>query len=79
MEGKKVGSKIGAFIYLFVRSIYFYFREREREGASGGGAKGEGESPQADSPLSWEPGSRLDPRTLRSLSEPKPRVGCLIK
>ena len=34
----------------------------------GGGAEGEGEK-QADSPLSAEPDSGLDPRTLRSQPE----------
>jgi len=38
----------------------------------GGGAEGERES-QADSPLSSEPDTGLDPITLRSEPEPKPR------
>lgn len=39
-------------------------RRRERE-------------PRADSALSIEPGSRLNPTTARSGPEPKPGVGCL--
>ena len=40
-------------------------RERESTNGRGGGAEGE------DSPLSWEPYAGLDPKTLRSGSEPK--------
>ena len=53
---------ISGFVFLKIE------RERKREGArTGGGAKGEGErEPLADSLLSTEPNSVLDPRTLRS-------------
>ena len=55
--------------------LNIYLRERERARARGR-AEGEGENPQADSLLSVEP-DRLDPTTLRSPPEPKPRVGRL--
>ena len=43
--------------------IYIRQRERERENKQGRGPEGEGE---ADSPLSREPNTGLDSRTLRS-------------
>ena len=43
-------------------------RRRGRERAGGGGAEGEGE---ADSPLSREPDTGLDPRNPGSRLEPK--------
>lgn len=44
----------------------------------GEGTEGEGENRPSDSPLSVEPDSGLDPKTLRSWPELKSRVGCLI-
>ena len=43
---------------------------------AGVGTKGERENLEADSKLSVEPDTGLDPRTLRSRSEPKSRAGC---
>ena len=54
-------------IAIFKKYLFIWERERERE------ADREG----ADSLLSWEPDSGLDPRTLRSWPEPKSRVSCL--
>ena len=53
-------------IYLFEKE-----RERKREMRWGGG-----ENPHAVNPLSMEPTVRLDPRTLKSWPELKPRVEC---
>ena len=44
---------------------------------AGGGTDREGENLQAHSALSMEPKAGLDPMTLRSLPEPKSRVGDL--
>ena len=47
--------------YFFKDFVYLF--EKERENEQGGGTEGEGE---ADSSLSREPDTGLDPRTLRS-------------
>ena len=57
------------------KTIYFRQKKTARMTMSRGGAEGESEL-QADSPLSMEPHTELDPMTLRSQPEPKPRVGC---
>ena len=60
------------FVLFFKDFIYLFEREREskreREHKWGGGAERKGE---ADFPLSSEPDSGLDPRTLKSCSELK--------
>ena len=48
--------------------IYLFILERDKKRASQGGRAGEKES-QADSMLSTEPDTGLDPRTLRSQAE----------
>ena len=59
-------------IYYYFFRLYSFIWEWERESmfirAWWGGAEGEGE---ADSPLNREPNTGLDPRTSRSLPEPK--------
>ena len=47
------------------RVLFIYLTESASEHEQGRGAEGEGE---ADSPLSREPDSRLDPRTPRDMS-----------
>lgn len=54
-----------------------YLLERERGGVRRRGQRERETKSLADSPLSTEPHTGLDPTTLRSGPEPKPRVGCL--
>lgn len=63
---------------LFCFVLRFHLLGRERKSWEGGGhteAEGERQS-QADSSLRVEPDTGLDPMTLTSRPEPKPRVGC---
>lgn len=61
------------FAHLFIFKDFFILeRERAREGTEG---EGEREC-QADSALSVELNSGLDPTTLRSRPESKPRLRC---
>ena len=55
--------------------IYLLILEREH---SGGRARGRGRETQADSLLSMETDTGLDPMVLRSQPQLKPRVGCSI-
>ena len=64
------------FIYIYIiffKDFFLYSREKGGDRAQVGGEEGERES-QADSLLSVEPDSGLDPTTTRSQPEPKPRV-----
>jgi len=51
-----------AFFFSFFKILFIYLTEREREGAQVGG----GEEGEAGSPLSREPDTGLDSRTLGS-------------
>lgn len=54
------------FIFIFKNILFIYERERKREmERTQIGGEPEGERP-ADTPLSQEPGTGLDPKTLKS-------------
>ena len=58
--------------FFFFQDLFIYLREKESRGGSRGRG-GEKES-QTDSTLSMKPNVGLDPRTLKSWPEAKPRV-----
>ena len=67
--------KPGLFIYFLKKD---YLREKESERKHEWGRNSGRGRIQADSLLRAEPNTSLHPMTLRSWSEPKSRVGCLI-
>ena len=52
-------------LHIFLKVLFTCLREREQRAQGGVGEEGGAEG-EADSPLSREPDSELDPRTLRS-------------
>ena len=64
--------------FYFLKDLFIYLRERKRESTCGCRGSAEGEVVRISSrlPTSMDPRGRFNFMTLRSLPEPKPRVGC---